>query len=371
MNILIYYAQNARAVDQQSQALLFKKMGHNPILLTWLPEGDLHRNFKKNGFEAYSAEHVKGRSVVFFIRQAIYLARFCEEHKIDVIFSHLQNSAIVTGIARFFIKSKVVYVRHHSDYVGIYNSKKERVQNWFANKYSPKIIAISEGVKQQLIKEGVNEKKIVRINLCYDFKEYIGDTAGDYESIKSKIASDLTILYVARLDPVKRHKEAFKVVEGLLSKGINCKLICIGAGNIEVALRQYIADHNLGANVFLLGFVTNVFDYIKASDILMLISDTEASSHMLKEAGLNKKTIIVCESVGDFSDYIVHRENGFLVNRENPVPETIAILEKMAVDKVHLKEMGEKLNATINHHFSIEGNFDELYSRLFKDLKVG
>ena len=371
MNILIYYAQNARAVDQQSQALLFSKMGHNPILLTWLPEGDLHRNFKKHGFEAYSAQHVKGRSVVFFIRQAIYLVRFCREHKIDIIFSHLQNSAIVTGIARFFTKAKVVYVRHHSDYVGIYNSRKEKAQNWFANKYSPKIIAISEGVKHQLIKEGVNEKKIVRINLCYDFKEYIGDVSDKHQSLDTKLASDLTILYVARLDPVKRHKEAFKVVEGLLKKNINCKLVCIGAGNIENELRKYVADHDLSANILLPGFVTNVFDYIQASDILMLISDTEASSHMLKEAGLNKKTIIVCKGVGDFSDYIVHGENGFLVDRENPVPETIAILEKMADNKIHLKEMGEKLNATINHHFSIDGNFVELYAQLFKDLKVG
>jgi len=370
MKILIYSPSNLRAVDQQSQAILFKKMGHTPVLLTWLPEGDLHRNFRQHGFETYSAESVKGRRGVFFIRQVLFMIHFCKEHKIDVVFSHLQNCAIVTGLARFFMKTKVVYVRHHNQYVGVNNSWKERFQNWLANRLSPRIMAISRGVQEQLQREGVPLKKIARINLCYDFKEYAGESTNKYPEVKAAIASDLTILYVGRLTPVKRHILAFEVAKELRLKGINAKLVCIGGGELEAELKQYISRNDMEGYVELKGFVTNVFDYIKAADLLLLLSESEASSHMIKEAGINGKTIIACKHVGDFDDYITPGQNGFLVDKENPVPDTAAVLEELYRQKESLPELGRRLQETVYHHFSVEGDFPERYSQLFKELNL-
>lgn len=370
MKILIYSPSNLRAVDQQSQAVLFKKMGHEPILLTWLPEGDLHRNFQKHGFATYSVEGVKGRRLVFFIRQAIYLARFCKQHNIDIVFSHLQNCAVITGMAKFFMKTKVVYVRHHNKFVGIYNSFKEKLQNKLANMLSPRIIAISKGVQQQLQAEGVPARKIARINLCYDFDEYADELTGAYENIRREIASDLTILYVGRLTAVKRHIKAFEVVEALTKRSINCKLICIGGGELEEELRQYIDSRDLGRYIILKGFVTNVFDYIKASDLLLLLSESEASSHMIKEAGMNRKTIVACKGVGDFDDYIVPGKNGFLVDKNDPVPGTVDLLEKLSKEKPVLENLGDQLYETVYRHFSLNGDFIERYNQLFKELNL-
>ena len=369
MNILIFSPSNLRAVDQQSQAVLFKKMGHEPILLTCLPEGVLHKNFQAHGFKTSSSD-IKARGVIYFIKQIIFMVRFCKKNNIAVVISHLQSCAIITGFAKYFMKTKVVYMRHHTDYVGIYNSPKERLQNWLANTFSLKIIAISKDVELILRKEKVPDRKIVRINLCYDFDEYKNDFTNQFEQVKEEIKSNLTLLYVARLDPVKRHTLAFEVVEHLLRDKIDCKLICIGKGNIENELRQYIADRDLSANIVIKGFVTNVFDYIKASDILLLLSDTEASSHMLKEAGICGKTLVVCKDVGDFNDYIKPGVNGFLVNKSNPVPGAVEILKKINDNKTLISELGDNLKKTVYKHFSIESDFEELYSKLFKEMKI-
>lgn len=370
MKILIYSPSNLRAVDQQSQALLFQKMGHQPMLLTCLPEGVLHKNFQAHGFLTFSSNITNARGVNYFLKEIRFLIKFCNKHSIDVVCCHLQSCAIIAGVAKFFMKAKVVYMRHHTDFVGIYNSPKERFQNWIANTLSPKIIAISDTVNKILINENVAQSKMHRINLCYDFGEYRNDFTNQIDAIKQELHSPLTLLYVARLDPVKRHKYAFKIVEDLLAQGVECKLFCIGKGSLENELNRYIEDNNLSEHIVMKGFVTNVFDYISAADIVLLLSDTEASSHMLKEAGICGKTLIACAGVGDFNDYIIHGENGYLVNKDNPIPETIEILKNIGANKQIVSVLGENLKKTVYKHFSIDSNFEDLYSNLFKTMNI-
>ena len=77
MNILIYTPVGSnRSPDQQAQAELLITMGHNVTLLTLGPDSVLHKNFRALGASAYSSAHKKGRSIFFFIRQAIFLIRF-------------------------------------------------------------------------------------------------------------------------------------------------------------------------------------------------------------------------------------------------------------------------------------------------------
>ena len=132
MKILLYSPANARAVDQQSQAILFKQMGHEVILLTWMPEGVLHENFKAIGVAAYSTQ-VKGRSIFFFLRQIRFFIRFCKKEKIDIAFCNGQGSGVVAGIAKYFFQTKTVYVRHNSVIYSDTNSAKDKWLNRLAN----------------------------------------------------------------------------------------------------------------------------------------------------------------------------------------------------------------------------------------------
>ena len=104
MNILIFSPSNLRAVDQQSQALLFKKMGHTPCLLTCLPEGLLHQHFQAHGFKTYSST-IKSAGLFYFIKQIIFLVKFCRKNKIDLVCSHLQSCALIAGVAKYFMKA--------------------------------------------------------------------------------------------------------------------------------------------------------------------------------------------------------------------------------------------------------------------------
>ena len=353
MKILLYSPANARAVDQQSLAILFKQMGHEAILLTQMPVGILHENFIAAGGSAYSSG-VKGRHIFFFIRQIRFLIRFCRLHDIDIMFSNGQGCAVIAGIAKWFIKTKVVYVRHNSVIYSDTNSLKDRLLNWMANKLSPQIIAISAKVKEQLRKENVPEKKIHCINLCYDPLQYENDSSGKESAIKNMYKADLLILYIARLVPMKRHTLAFEVIKKLISAGIDCKLICIGEGDHKNNLRKWIVENKLADKIILAGWVANVFDYIKASDLVMLLSASEASSHIVKEAAFCNKTVLVCRGVGDFETIIRPGHNGFLVSKDDPVEETINILRSITGNKDSLNALAANLLTDVNQNFSME-----------------
>lgn len=362
MRILIYSPANARAVDQQSQAILFKKMGHEVILLTWMPPGVLHENLKALGVPAYST-NVTGRRGVFFARQVRFLIRFCKENKIDIAFCHGQGCGMVSGIARRFVKTRMVYVRHNSTVFRPTNERKSRWINSIANKLSLDIIAISDAVKRELLKEGVEEKRIHRINLCYDEDQYKNDRQGKEAEIKERYRTKLMVLYIARLVEMKKHMLAFEAFQELAKKGMDCKLVCIGQGENLESLQHWISGNNMQDHIIMAGWVPNVFDYIIASDIVMLLSSSEASSHISKEAAYCDRTILVRKEAGDFGDIIVSGVNGFAVGDE-PVKESVEILERIYKDKSVLVQMAKNLRETVDANFSLESSA-ERYSALF------
>jgi glycosyltransferase involved in cell wall biosynthesis len=343
-------------------------MGHEAILLTWMPRGVLHENFVAAGGSAYSSG-VKGRNIFFFIRQIRFLISFCRQQQINIVISNGQGCAVVAGVAKYFIAARTVYERHNTSLYGelIKNSFKDRMLNWLANSLSPRFIAISGKVKEQLLKENIAITRIHQINLCYYPALYNSDNAGKESEIKYLYKADLILLYIARLVQRKRHELAFEATKQLVAEGIDCKLVCIGDGESRNELQQWITENNMQDKIILTGHVTNVFDYIKASDMVLLLSVSEASSHIVKEAAFCNKTILVCRGVGDFQDIIVPGYNGFLVDREDPVEETVGIIRNIAKDKTVLTRLADNLLKTVNEHFSIE-SVKEDYKTLFEKL---
>jgi len=351
---LIYSPSSFRAVDQQSQAELLIQCGYEVYLLTLMGRGPLHENFEELGAKTFSADKVKGRSLFFFINQCRFLIRFCRENKIDFVFSHLQSNAVISGMARRFIRAKTFYFRHNSDYTELMPSRKNKLLNRLANNWSPHIVAISGKVKEQLLKERVPARKIYRINYCYNFSQYRKNSLNAAGAIRQKYPCSFLLLTVARLDPLKRHTMIFETVKRLCEDGVDCKLVSIGDGPIRQELEQWVTLNKMTDKIFLESFASNTIDYFEACDILIHLSCSEASSHVVKEAAMCKKTVVACKDVGDFNDYLEQLINAFVVDKEDPVSETVTLLKEYYRDKDRLREMGIALHDKVVNTFSME-----------------
>lgn len=368
MKILIYYPFNTKSVAIHSQAELLLKLGHEVYLLTWTPEGELHTRLRELGVKSYSAYSPKSSGGLrFFIQQTNALVRFCRINEITVVLSHLQGAGMVSGLAKSLRKLKVFYFRHNTDYFQLKNSRKDLFINKLANSLPDKIVAISDKVKEQLLKEGVKEGRIERINLCYDFNDYPQPSPERVQQIRQNYQASMLLIAAARLDPLKRFELMFDAVKQLVSDGLDVKLIVIGDGPEKEKLSAYIKSQALEHSVMLLGYVNNVMDYFTASDMLIHLSYSEASSHVAKEAGYCKKPVLVCKDVGDFDEYLIHNQNAFIVDKENPLAETISHIKENYNNKEKLQRLGAALHDTIIQRFSI-GTVSADYQKLLKDL---
>jgi L-malate glycosyltransferase len=213
----------------------------------------------------------------------------------------------------------------------------------------------SKKVYEQMVQvEKVPAGKIHLIPYAYNFEEYAKPDNLVVGKILEQFRCKLRLLVIARLIPEKRHYLLFEVINNLILKGCDIQLIVLGDGVEKGRLEVFVKEHQLEPNIHMMGHRTDIMNYIAACDISVLISESEASNSVIKESGLQKKPVIVCENVGDFDDYIQNNVNGFVIDKLNPAPELEKLLEDIYYGRVKMASKGENLYNSVIEKFSID-----------------
>lgn len=364
--VLIYFPSNSLSVDQISVMELLRKLGHEVFFLTWEPYGDLHKAVEGCGVKTFSTGLAKNNGIKGYISHVQLLVKFIKEHKIDIVFAHMQALGLIAGISKRFCTFKLYYFRHNTNAHLLDGNLNARVINQLTNRIVPKIIAVSRSVRDYLVQtEKVKAGKIIQVNLGFNFEHYEQYHNRERSvEIRKEYNAALLLICIGRFVPLKRHILMFETVKRLKDLGKDVKLICLGDGDLRKELEEYISGNDLGETIFLLGMKKNVLDYLEAADILLHFSESESFGIVVMEAGLVKRTVMVCDSVGVFNDFIHTGENGFRVSKENPVDEAIKILS--GINGRVLQEMGENFHATILKEYDIH-NVKASYERLLED----
>jgi glycosyltransferase involved in cell wall biosynthesis len=346
-NILIYYPSNKRSNVIETIAKGFVGNGHKVFLLTQTPKGDLHDCFETYGIATTQYVIKKKNSVFFYLKHLFFLISFCKNNNINAVQSHLQQANIIAVFAQFFIRSKVIICRHHLIEPNKMSEYFDKVINLLA-----KIIVVpSEIIRNKMIRENkVKASKIKLIPYIYDFTQYPIPSDESIDLIKKNHSCRLLVLLCGRFVPLKRNEVVFYALKKLIDEKYDIKLLALDEGPGLEKLKKYVKDNSLENNVEFLGYRKNVMDYIASCDVLVHPSYTEASNNTVKEAGIHSKNVIVCSNVGDFSEYIIHKKNGYLVSKENPLDEIIDFL-KIIYDDEKRYLIGEELKKTVYEKF--------------------
>ncbi len=167
-----------------------------------------------------------------------------------------------------------------------------------------KIITVSEGVKKDLIKLGIQPKTIQTIYNPLDFKD-IKKQSNEY-----LIEEKDYIVHVGRFSKEKRHDV---LINAYKQSGIKKNLLLLGDTNNEVGrqIKQLVESLGLQNQVIFKGWISNPFPYIKNADILVLSSDHEGFGMVLAEALILGTPIISTNCVGS-SEILCHELKPFL-----------------------------------------------------------
>lgn len=194
--------------------------------------------------------------------------------------------------------------------------------------------------------KGMNELKDI-LKHPYPNIDYIYNFIPDLdEYLQSNKLKENIILYGGRLNRDKRVFETVKILSSLLKNNFGWKYYILGDGEEYIKIQEYIEEKRID-NIKLIGFKSNIEEYLSKSRICLLYSLYEGLPTILVEAGRYKNVLISYDSKGGVSDIILNNDNGFIVNNEKELIEKVELLIN---DDNLLSKMSESKYINENFH---------------------
>lgn len=227
------------------------------------------------------------------------LARIAKKRNLQILHGHLSTSSILASMA-----AKMAGIPSVATVHGI-NSKYPYVA-------CNKLVAVSEGVKRHLMKQGVPADRIVVI---YNGLETSRITVGSREEARSKLGildSDIAFGITARITKAKGIAEAIEATAKVIKTHPKVRLVLFGDGHETEFFRSMTISHGIASRVLFAGYQTDIFSVLPALDAFMLPSHKEAMGIAILEAMACGLPCIGTE-VGGIPEVILDGETGLLV----------------------------------------------------------
>ena len=169
---------------------------------------------------------------------------------------------------------------------------------------------------------------------------------------------------VGSLYPVKGHRFLLDAMPEILRRWPEARVLVIGRGELEVALKEQVERLAIGANVHFLGMRQDVPRLLSVLDAFVLPSLSEGLSLALLEAMASGKPV-VATLVGGNPELIDHGRTGFLVQPED-ARDLASNLVKLLSDPGMMQQFGRQGEERVRQHFSMGQMVDryrDLYAR--------
>jgi glycosyltransferase involved in cell wall biosynthesis len=186
--------------------------------------------------------------------------------------------------------------------------------------FSHQTIVVSNATKLQLNLPFVQNKMVVIYNGYTNThlfsRTYARDFFIHYIPHLAKYAEDFWSVTIAELHPIKQHEVTIHALAQLVKAGIPVRHILIGDGEAQQSLKTLVSRLNLEDHVFFAGHIPDAARYLKAFDVFVLSSRSEALAYVIIEAcaaGLP----IIASNVGGIPEIIHHEREGHLFPQGN------------------------------------------------------
>ncbi len=293
---------------------------------------------------------------IIFVLSFIPLVNLLRNHKPDTLFLHLITSLPLI-ILKFF-NFKTDFILRISGYPNL-NIFRKILWKSISNKIKLVTCPTSD-LKKNLEKFKIFDCKklfflpdaIIRIDELRKKKDNF---------IDQKIPKDKRIILTAgRLTKQKNH--AFLIHEFIEFSKINNKyiLVILGDGEKKVELSQLIKKKGAEDRVFLLGHKSNIYDYMRVSDVFVLSSLWEEVGFVIVEAALCNSFIISSNCPNGPREFLDNGKKGILFesNKKEALLDSFnkfVDMDKKRIfqNKVNLKK-GVKKYTIFRHSLELE-----------------
>jgi glycosyltransferase involved in cell wall biosynthesis len=226
--------------------------------------------------------------------------------------------------------------------------------HWLTVELSHKTIAVSYKIGDQILHlPWITKEKIFLVHngVSDSGTEYLERFAAR-TALKHKVTEKFWIGSIAELHKNKGLDYLIKAYSYIAESNPDAALLIIGEGEERESLTNLIRTLGLQKKIHLLGFVDNAQKFLKAFDVFVLPSRTEAFPYVPLEAGLAQLPV-VASKVGGIPEIITNRKNGLLVN-PGDIYELKSTIKELLEDSAEAAIFGHNLRKTVEENFSIE-----------------
>jgi glycosyltransferase involved in cell wall biosynthesis len=234
-------------------------------------------------------------------------------------------------------------------------------------------IAISAEIRAGLKDSGVDDARIVSIPNGIDIKKFAPVTPDRQQALRERLAlprKARILIYTGRLAVSKGVMMLADVWRDISAEHPDTHLVLVGTGfgsidSCEAQLLQFVAANGFADRITLPGNVSNVNEYLQASDIFLFPSDYEGFGLSILEA-MAVGLPMVSTRVGVAADEVARYQPEFLVEPRRP-DEFKQALRRLLGDQARQRAIGERAHGEVQARFSMAA-VARRYIEVFADL---
>jgi glycosyltransferase involved in cell wall biosynthesis len=240
------------------------------------------------------------------------------------------------------------------------------VDEWVARVASDTVVAVSDDL-MRVVERRFNPNRVVVIRNGIDTAGVVSSMTRQQAKARLGFAGRALVGFVGRLEPVKRVDLFVAMTAHLSRQADEVHFVIAGSGGLQDSLTTQTRELAISDRVHFLGHRDNIYDVMRALDLLVLCSDHEGLPITLLEA-LWLEVPVVARCVGGVAEVLQSGKHGACVDSANPVELSDACLRLL-----HCPDLGRSMcqsaRLTIQSEFSSIHNA-EAVSRLYTGLCV-
>jgi glycosyltransferase involved in cell wall biosynthesis len=299
------------------------------------------------------------------------LVRWIGEHRIDVVQAHLYDGcALGLGAAKIAGVPVRLFTGHHVNDSLLHRERMAKHMAFQADVIAARYLAThhiapSRHVRRTLRDSyGIQEARISLIPLGFELRPAEGDARRRIRA-ELGLGNAIVVASIGRLHWIKNLPMLIAAFDEARQSLSDAKLLLVGSGPEEAALRAIVADRGLERDVVFTGYRDDVSDVFAAADIVVNCSLTEAFNQSLMEA-LAAGAFVVATEVGAAPELLEDEQCGLLVPAEDA-----GALAAALVRGASLYQIGSERRRQIAGRYPIAAMvraYEELYRELLAPM---
>lgn len=333
-----------------------KSKGHNIYIASC--GGELLSNFIQQG-AVYTPIPINTKSEISpkIIFSLFKLSGLIRQKSIDVVHSNSRTTGVLACLLGELTNTAHIHTCH-----GFF---KRRLSRRLFGCWGERVIAISEEVKEHLMRDfDVDEKDIRVIHNGIDIKKFTVYSSQFTADLKKKfgLGEGPIIGIVGRLSDVKGHIYLIEAMKLVLEKIPNAQLLIVGEGKMKKQLKNLVQKLKLEKSVNFVPSVGDTAQMLSIMDLFVMPSLKEGLGLSLMEAMAQAKAVIGSD-VGGIRSLVQDGYNGLLVRPADSQLLFQAIIELLRHPE-KAKVLGNNARIFIEQNFSAKqmvSNTQEVY----------